>query len=199
MALPLWVWNSETSGCTKWVGISAVSYTHLDVYKRQQIISASASLIPFLEHNDANRALMGTNMQRQAVPLLVSKPPLIGTGMEYKVAQDSGATVVSRNSGVVKQVDSVFIEIENDDGDIDLYELEKFQRSNQSTCKMCIRDRTYAAPLFARVRLINRETNEIKEQDVYMGEIPLMTDKGTFVVNGAERVVVCLLYTSRCV
>ena len=100
----------------------------------QQIISASASLIPFLEHNDANRALMGTNMQRQAVPLLVSKPPLIGTGMEYKVAQDSGATVVSRNSGVVKQVDSVFIEIENDDGDIDLYELEKFQRSNQSTC-----------------------------------------------------------------
>jgi len=116
----------------KIVEVDSSKVDYIDV-SPQQIISASASLIPFLEHNDANRALMGTNMQRQAVPLLVSRPPLIGTGMEYKIAQDSGTTVVARNSGTVKQVDAVFIEIENDDGDIDLYELEKFQRSNQST------------------------------------------------------------------
>ncbi len=100
----------------------------------QQIISASASLIPFLEHNDANRALMGTNMQRQAVPLLTSSPPFIGTGMEYKVAQDSGTTVVARTNGTVKYVDASEIQIEEEDGGIHLYTLEKFQRSNQSTC-----------------------------------------------------------------
>ena len=100
----------------------------------QQIISASAALIPFLEHNDANRALMGTNMQRQAVPLLVSHPPYIGTGIEYKVAQDSGATVIAKRGGVVKKADALQIEIEANDGGIDVYELNKFQRSNQSTC-----------------------------------------------------------------
>ncbi|MCX6090574.1 MAG: DNA-directed RNA polymerase subunit beta [Candidatus Atribacteria bacterium] len=100
----------------------------------QQIISASASLIPFLEHNDANRALMGTNMQRQAVPLLVSKPPLVGTGMEYKIAQDSGTTIVARRPGQVEKVDALTIEIENNEGERDVYILEKFQRSNQSTC-----------------------------------------------------------------
>jgi len=100
----------------------------------QQIISASASLIPFLEHNDANRALMGTNMQRQAVPLLRTQPPYVGTGMEYKVAQDSGATVVARNSGIVRKVDASKIEIETDSGLMDVYWLDKFQRSNQSTC-----------------------------------------------------------------
>ncbi|HSV30742.1 MAG TPA: DNA-directed RNA polymerase subunit beta [Atribacteraceae bacterium] len=100
----------------------------------QQIISASASLIPFLEHNDANRALMGTNMQRQAVPLLISQPPFIGTGMEYKVAQDSGTTVIARRTGRVKRVDAREIEIENEQGERDIYLLEKFQRSNQSTC-----------------------------------------------------------------
>lgn len=100
----------------------------------QQIISVSASLIPFLEHNDANRALMGTNMQRQAVPLLVPHPPYIGTGMEYKVAQDSGATVVAKRAGRVRKADGLRIEIETEDGSIDIYELDKFQRSNQSTC-----------------------------------------------------------------
>ncbi|MCX7668167.1 MAG: DNA-directed RNA polymerase subunit beta, partial [Atribacterota bacterium] len=100
----------------------------------QQIISVSASLIPFLEHNDANRALMGTNMQRQAVPLLAPHPPYTGTGMEYKVAQDSGATVVAKRAGWVRKADSLRIEIETEDGLIDVYELEKFQRSNQSTC-----------------------------------------------------------------
>ncbi|NSW75523.1 MAG: DNA-directed RNA polymerase subunit beta [Candidatus Atribacteria bacterium] len=100
----------------------------------QQIISVSASLIPFLEHNDANRALMGTNMQRQAVPLLAPHPPYIGTGMEYKVAQDSGAAVVAKRSGWVRKADSLRIEIETENGLIDVYELDKFQRSNQSTC-----------------------------------------------------------------
>jgi len=100
----------------------------------QQIISVSASLIPFLEHNDANRALMGTNMQRQAVPLLSPYPPYIGTGMEYKVAQDSGAAVVAKRAGWVRKADSLRIEIETEDGFIDVYELDKFQRSNQSTC-----------------------------------------------------------------
>lgn len=100
----------------------------------QQILSASASLIPFLEHNDANRALMGANMQRQAVPLLVSQPPYIGTGIEYKVAQDSGATVTARRAGRVVYADSVRIEIEAEDGTRDVYYLDKFQRSNQSTC-----------------------------------------------------------------
>jgi len=100
----------------------------------QQIISASAALIPFLEHNDANRALMGTNMQRQAVPLLAPHPPYIGTGIEYKVAQDSGATVIAKRSGIVKKADALQIEIEAEDGIVDVYELNKFQRSNQSTC-----------------------------------------------------------------
>ena len=100
----------------------------------QQIISASAALIPFLEHNDANRALMGTNMQRQAVPLLVPHPPYIGTGIEYKVAQDSGATVIAKRSGVVKKADALQIVVEAEDGTVDVYELDKFQRSNQSTC-----------------------------------------------------------------
>lgn len=100
----------------------------------QQILSASASLIPFLEHNDANRALMGANMQRQAVPLLVSQPPYIGTGIEYKVAQDSGATVTARRAGRVVYADSLRIEIEAEDGTRDVYYLDKFQRSNQSTC-----------------------------------------------------------------
>ncbi|MGC8778500.1 MAG: DNA-directed RNA polymerase subunit beta, partial [Candidatus Caldatribacteriaceae bacterium] len=100
----------------------------------QQIISVSASLIPFLEHNDANRALMGTNMQRQAVPLLAPHPPYIGTGMEYKVAQDSGAAVVAKRAGWVRKADSLRIEIETENGSVDVYELDKFQRSNQSTC-----------------------------------------------------------------
>jgi len=100
----------------------------------QQIISASAALIPFLEHNDANRALMGTNMQRQAVPLLVPHPPYIGTGIEYKVAQDSGATVIAKRNGVVKKADALQIVVEAEDGTVDVYELDKFQRSNQSTC-----------------------------------------------------------------
>ncbi len=106
----------------------------------KQIVSVAASLIPFLENDDANRALMGSNMQRQAVPLLKTDAPLVGTGMEANVARDSGAAVVARRTGIVDQVDAARIviratEISSDDlSTVDIYNLKKFQRSNQDTC-----------------------------------------------------------------
>ena len=104
-----------------------------------QLVSVSASLIPFLEHDDANRALMGSNMQRQAVPLLRTSSPLVGTGFEKNISRDSGVNVMARNSGVVDYVDSAKIVIERDkpseDGELsDIYDLVKFERSNQNTC-----------------------------------------------------------------
>ena len=106
-----------------------------------QLVSVAASLIPFLENDDANRALMGSNMQRQAVPLLRTEAPLVGTGMERVVAQDSGATVVSARTGAVESVDSTRIVIKSDepsggyaDTGVDIYNLVKYQRSNQNTC-----------------------------------------------------------------
>jgi len=103
-----------------------------------QLVSVSAALIPFLEHDDANRALMGSNMQRQAVPLLVTGAPLIGTGVEYKAAKDSGVVVVSRRDGVVEYVSAEEIVVKPDnplsENDRDRYELKKFTRSNQNTC-----------------------------------------------------------------
>jgi DNA-directed RNA polymerase subunit beta len=107
----------------------------------KQLVSVAASLIPFLENDDANRALMGSNMQRQAVPLLCSEAPFVGTGMEATVARDSGAAIAARRSGVVDQVDArrIVIKVTEEEGDItgpgvDIYNLRKFQRSNQSTC-----------------------------------------------------------------
>ncbi len=106
----------------------------------QQLVSVAASLIPFLENDDANRALMGSNMMRQAVPLMQNEAPLVGTGFESKVARDSGAVVVSKNDGYVYQVDASRIVIRSDSKNIskdksgvDIYNLKKFQRSNQST------------------------------------------------------------------
>ena len=103
-----------------------------------QLVSVSASLIPFLEHDDANRALMGSNMQRQAVPLIKSTSPLVGTGFESKVAKDSGVTVVARRDGVVESVDAVRIVVKSTErsreGGVDIYNLIKFHRSNQSSC-----------------------------------------------------------------
>ncbi len=106
-----------------------------------QLVSVAASLIPFLENDDANRALMGSNMQRQAVPLLRTEAPLVGTGMERVVARDSGATVVAARSGTVESVDSTRIVIKADepsgayaDTGVDIYSLIKYQRSNQNTC-----------------------------------------------------------------
>lgn len=106
----------------------------------KQLVSVAASLIPFLENDDANRALMGSNMQRQAVPLLKSEAPLVGTGMEAVVAEDSGVTLVAKNDGVVESVDSTRIVVKNSSvsGEkgtgVDIYNLVKFQRSNQNTC-----------------------------------------------------------------
>ncbi len=106
----------------------------------QQLVSVASSLIPFLENDDANRALMGSNMMRQAVPLIKPKAPLVGTGMEYTVANDSGSTVVAKREGVVDQLDANRIVIRITDKNdktlnkIDIYNLSKFQRSNQNTC-----------------------------------------------------------------
>ena len=103
-----------------------------------QLVSVAASLIPFLENDDANRALMGSNMQRQAVPLLVTAAPLVGTGIEQVVARDSGVTSVARHDGIVESVDATRIVVKVDSDDIstkpDIYNLLKFRRSNQNTC-----------------------------------------------------------------
>ncbi len=104
----------------------------LDVSPKQ-IVSVSTALIPFLEHDDANRALMGSNMQRQAVPLICADAPRVGTGMEYRIAKDSGACVVARRGGVVSYVDADRVEISTDDGGVDQYRMIKFRRSNQGT------------------------------------------------------------------
>ncbi len=97
-----------------------------------QIVSVGTALIPFLEHNDANRALMGANMQRQAVPLMITEPPLVGTGLEYRAAIDTGDVVLAQNAGTVVDVDAEKIVIETKDGNDD-YDLTKFMRSNQGT------------------------------------------------------------------
>ncbi|WP_071515209.1 DNA-directed RNA polymerase subunit beta [Geitlerinema sp. PCC 9228] len=99
-----------------------------------QVISVATSLIPFLEHDDANRALMGSNMQRQAVPLLCPERPLVGTGLEAQAARDSGMVVVSQLEGVVSYVDATHVTIRADDGQQQTYVLQKYQRSNQDTC-----------------------------------------------------------------
>ena len=113
---------------------------YIDVSPRQ-IVSVAASLIPFLEHDDANRALMGSNMQRQAVPTLRTEKPLVGTGMERAVAIDSGVTVVARRGGVVDSVDAgrVVVRVNDDETEagepgVDIYNLTKYTRSNQNTC-----------------------------------------------------------------
>ena len=117
----------------------ADSVSLIDVSPKQ-LVSVAASLIPFLENDDANRALMGSNMQRQAVPLLKSEAPYVGTGMEAIVARDSGAAIVAKRSGIIDQVDAMRIvvrateNVEPGDPGVDIYRLRKFQRSNQNTC-----------------------------------------------------------------
>ncbi len=100
----------------------------------KQVVSIATALIPFLENDDANRALMGANMQRQAVPLLCTQAPIIGTGMEYKVAVDSGVCILAKNAGIVERVTGDEIVIRKDDGGVDKYSVLKFKRSNQGTC-----------------------------------------------------------------
>ncbi len=116
---------------------SPAEIQYMDVSPKQ-VISVATSLIPFLEHDDANRALMGSNMQRQAVPLVFPEPPRVGTGMEAKAAYDSGVLVKAKRSGVVEYVTSVKIVIKpdnaEDDNDKDVYIMQKYQRTNQDTC-----------------------------------------------------------------
>ena len=100
----------------------------------KQVVSVATALIPFLENDDANRALMGSNMQRQAVPLIRTQAPIIGTGMEHKAARDSGVIVMAKESGIVKKVAADQIVIEEDNGQTRAYKLLKFARSNQGTC-----------------------------------------------------------------
>ncbi|GIX19992.1 MAG: DNA-directed RNA polymerase subunit beta [Erythrobacter sp.] len=113
--------------------------TLMDVSPKQ-LVSVAASLIPFLENDDANRALMGSNMQRQAVPLVKAEAPFVGTGMEETVARDSGAAIAARRGGIVDQVDATRIviraigDVEPGQSGVDIYTLQKFQRSNQNTC-----------------------------------------------------------------
>src|SRR5690242_10327915 len=113
--------------------ILADEVDYMDVSPRQ-MVSVATALIPFLEHDDANRALMGANMQRQAVPLIRSDAPLVGTGMEFRAAVDAGDVLVAEKPGVVKEVSADFIETMNDDGTYQTYRLAKFRRSNQGTC-----------------------------------------------------------------
>ena len=121
--------------------VNAKTVDYMDV-SPNQLVSVAASLIPFLEHDDANRALMGSNMQRQAVPLLQAYSPLVGTGMERNVARDSGVTCVARRDGIVSSVDAnrIVIKIEPSEHEtadvthVDVYKLIKYRRSNQNTC-----------------------------------------------------------------
>ncbi|MDR2356151.1 MAG: DNA-directed RNA polymerase subunit beta [Clostridiales Family XIII bacterium] len=114
--------------------VSRERIDYMDVSPKQ-VVSVATAMIPFLENDDANRALMGSNMQRQAVPLLVSEAPIIGTGMEYIAARDCGVVILARNAGVVTYVDSMKIIVARDDGrGKDEYNMLKFKRSNQGTC-----------------------------------------------------------------
>lgn len=113
--------------------IPAEKVDYMDVSPKQ-VVSIATAMIPFLENDDANRALMGANMQRQAVPLLRTQAPLVGTGMEYKAARDSGVLVLAKNAGVVEKVTGTEIRIRTDRGILDTYKLLKYTRSNQGTC-----------------------------------------------------------------
>jgi DNA-directed RNA polymerase subunit beta len=106
---------------------------YVDVSARQ-MVSVATAMIPFLEHDDANRALMGSNMQRQSVPLLRSEAPLVGTGMEYRAATDAGDVILAEKAGVVEECCADFVTVMNDDGTRTTYHVQKFRRSNQGTC-----------------------------------------------------------------
>ena len=106
---------------------------YMDVSPRQ-VFSIATAMIPFLENDDANRALMGANMQRQAVPLLRTQAPLVGTGMEYKAACDSGVMILAKHAGTVEDVTADYIDVRRENGELDHYKLQKFLRSNQGTC-----------------------------------------------------------------
>ena len=115
------------------LAVPAENVDYIDVSPKQ-VVSIATALIPFLENDDANRALMGANMQRQAVPLLRTQAPLVGTGMEYKAARDSGVVILAERSGIVEKVTARDIHIRTDAGNLDTYRMLKYIRSNQGTC-----------------------------------------------------------------
>jgi DNA-directed RNA polymerase subunit beta len=118
---------------TEMIEVPFSKLDYIDVSPKQ-VFSVATSLIPFLENDDANRALMGANMQRQAVPVIKTEAPVVGTGMEYKCAKDSGSVIVAKQGGVVKYVSAERIEISEDGGQVRTYKLLKFSRSNQGMC-----------------------------------------------------------------
>ena len=117
----------------EFVEVPANQADFMDISPRM-VVSVATAMIPFLENDDANRALMGSNMQKQAVPLLRTESPIVGTGMEYKAGVDSGVCVLAKRAGVVKSVSANLVRVTADNGDIDDYQIIKFIRSNQSTC-----------------------------------------------------------------
>ncbi|MFZ5646707.1 MAG: DNA-directed RNA polymerase subunit beta [Bacillota bacterium] len=132
----------------------------------KQVFSVATSLIPFLEHDDANRALMGANMQRQAVPLLKAQAPLVGTGIEYKAAKDSGVVVLSKTDGVVERVTANEISVRSDEGRVHTYKLHKFKRSNQGTC-------INQKPIVAKGERLTKEQVIADGPSTDMGELAL--------------------------
>ncbi|MCI9365828.1 MAG: hypothetical protein HFJ54_04460 [Clostridia bacterium] len=113
--------------------VSADRVDYMDVSPKQ-LVSVGAAMIPFLEHDDANRALMGANMQRQAVPLMITDSPIVGTGIEYKAAKDSGIMILAKSDGTIKRVTGDEIVLETTKGNIENYKLRKFKRTNGGTC-----------------------------------------------------------------
>ena len=124
---------------------------YIDVSPRQ-MVSVATAMIPFLEHDDANRALMGSNMQRQSVPLLKSEAPLVGTGMEYRAATDAGDVISAEKAGVVEEVSADYVTVMNDDGTRTTYRVAKFKRSNQGTSLQPEADRGRGRPGRGRTR-----------------------------------------------
>ena len=124
-------WSAARAARSSYLDPSEIDY--MDVSPRQ-MVSVATAMIPFLEHDDANRALMGANMQRQAVPLLRSEAPLVGTGMELRAAVDAGDVIVAEKAGVVEDLSADYVTVMADDGTRQTYRLHKFRRSNQGTC-----------------------------------------------------------------
>ncbi len=127
--------NAKVNGRYRdeFVEVDRAQADFMDISPRM-VVSVATAMIPFLEHDDANRALMGSNMQRQAVPLLKTESPIVGTGMEYKAGVDSGVCVIAKHAGVVRSVSADEVKVTCDNGDIDTYNIIKFMRSNQGTC-----------------------------------------------------------------
>lgn len=145
--------------------VSPLAVDYMDVSPKQ-VVSIATAIIPFLENDDANRALMGSNMQRQAVPLIRREAPVIGTGMEGKAAMDSGVAIIAKNSGVAERVTANEIIVKREDGQRDRYKLLKFKRSNQGTC-------VNQTPIIDRGEIVNAGDVLADGPSTEMGELAL--------------------------